>query len=85
MICTFFGHRDAPVKIEDKLRRVLLDLTKNNDGNIFYVGNQGSFDFTVKKILKELKAKYYIVLAYMPTKIYPLDIFDYSETIIPKG
>lgn len=85
MICTFFGHRDAPQGIEDTLRKILLDLIKNKKVSMFYIGNQGNFDFMVKKVLKELGAKYYIVIPYMPTKTDPLDTFDYSQTIYPDG
>lgn len=85
MICTFFGHRDAPQGIEDTLRKILLELIKNKKVDMFYIGNQGNFDFMVKRVLKELGAKYYVVISYMPTKTDPLDPFDYSQTIYPDG
>ena len=82
MICTFFGHRDIPKNIKPTLKRVLVDLIENKNVDLFYVGNNGNFDFLVQEVLKELKEiygiKYYIVLAYLPKK----DKYtDYSNTI----
>ncbi len=90
MICTFFGHRDAPQDIYNKLEAVLIDLIENEQVNIFYVGSQGSFDGMAKKALTNLKAiyphiKYAVVLAYMPEKNSTLDYKDYSDTILPEG
>ena len=85
MTCTFFGHKDAPKETEQTLRSVLINLIENEDVNIFYVGNNGSFDSTVISLLSELSfvypIKYYVVLAYIPKKE-----TDYSErSIIPEG
>lgn len=72
MSCTFFGHRDAPNKIEPMLRSVLIDLIKNNNVRNFFVGNQGNFDHMVKRTLIDLKEvypiEYAVVLAYLPNK-----------------
>ncbi len=82
MICTFIGHRDAPKNIKPTLKEVLVDLIENKNVNMFYVGNQGSFDFLVKETLKELKPEYpinyYVVLAYIPKR---QEYADYSDTI----
>lgn len=82
MICTFFGHRDTSKKIKPTLKSVLVDLIENKNVNMFYVGNNGNFDFLVKEILEELKEKYpikyYVVLAYIPKKY---NYTDYSNTI----
>ncbi len=71
MTCTFFGHKDTPEKEKEQLRKVLLNLIIENNVDIFYVGNNGNFDFMVQNILDKLKneypIRYYIVLAYMPT------------------
>ncbi len=84
-VCTFFGHRDASKEIEPSLRSALLDLIKNKNVTMFYVGNNGKFDYIVREILKELKMEYninyYVVLAYIPSKKY--DYEDYSDTIYP--
>lgn len=90
MICTFFGHREVPESIENDLQRVLIDLIKNKDVNLFYVGNQGSFDALVRKNLKYLKSifpniNYYVVLAYMPKESSKLNTNNFSDTIYPDG
>ena len=87
MVCTFFGHRDAPSEIRDKLQAVLVDLIENHGADTFYVGNNGSFDAMARNVLIELKPIYphielFVVLAYLPTKKgYEADY----ETIYPEG
>ena len=82
MICSLFGHRDAPETIKSTLKTILLDLIENKNVNVFYIGNNGSFDRMAKELLKELKKSlnfnYYVVLAYIPPKT---DDVDYSDTI----
>ena len=58
MVCTFFGHRDAPTEIRDKLQAVLVDLIENHDADTFYIGNNGSFDAMARNVLIELKPIY---------------------------
>ena len=89
MVCTFFGHRDAPYEIEHILRETVENLIKNENVNLFYVGNNGRFDSITRKILKELKQKYdeinyYVVLAYMPGRQNSKNE-DYADTIYPDG
>ncbi len=89
MVCTFFGHRDTPAEIRDKLQAVLVDLIKNHGADTFYIGNNGNFDAMAKGVLTKLKQKYphidyVVVLAYMPrTKSdeYEAD----CETLYPEG
>ena len=87
MVCTFFGHKDTPKEIEPILRSTLIDLIENKNANVFYVGNNGSFDTMVRRQLKELSLTYPItysvVLAYLPTKKSECD--DYTNTILPEG
>lgn len=87
MICTFFGHRDAPPKIKPALRQVLLDLIERQGVQQFYVGNHGSFDAMACSLLAELEQshgiKYEIVLAYLPRQEDPFCDTDY--TILPEG
>ncbi len=82
MVCTFFGHRDAPQTIKSSLRLVLSDLIENKNVNMFYVGNNGSFDSMVRSLLKEFKKThnihYYVALAYIPPN---KDGNDYSDSI----
>ena len=87
MTCTFFGHRDAPDRAEKILRETITDLIENEDADLFYVGNNGSFDRMVLKILKQLKEKYphikfYVVLAYIPKE---KKQEDYELTVIPEA
>lgn len=85
MVCTFFGHADAPKTIEMPLREVLIDLIENYGVSEFYVGNNGRFDFMVHKQLKELSNEYNIsyniVLAYLNNN--KQDVSD--NTIFPEG
>lgn len=89
MTCTFFGHRDAPSKIEGTIRETIERLILEGV-TCFYVGNNGNFDSMVHRQLKQLREKYphiryYVVLAYMPTEQSEFDVTDYSETIYPEG
>jgi uncharacterized phage-like protein YoqJ len=85
--CTFFGHKDTPKTIKPMLRSVLIDLIKNKNVSMFYVGNHGSFDAIVKEILSELKNEYSfnysVVLAYIPTNKNVFD--DFRDTVCPDG
>lgn len=82
MVCTFFGHRNAPETIKTALRTTLIDLIENKNVNMFYVGNNGAFDRMVRELLKEFKTtyniNYYVVLAYIPQK---MDDNDYTDSI----
>ena len=89
-VCTFFGHRDTPKKIEPILKSTLIDLIENKKVDLFYIGNQGNFDYMVRKKLKELKhiyknISYIIVLAYMPTENNKINNEDNYETLFPLG
>ncbi len=86
--CTFFGHRDCPTDIKSRLQEVLVELTVNQGVTMFYVGNQGCFDATVRSVLRDLKYEYphidyAVVLAYMPGRRNEFD--DYSDTMLPEG
>lgn len=85
MVCTFFGHANAPKEIEPIIKSTLVDLIENKYVTTFYVGNQGNFDYMVANVLQELSEiysiSYYIVLAYMPKKN---EISD-SHTLLPEG
>ena len=87
MTVTFFGHKDTPKEIEPTLRATLVDLIENHGTNMFYVGNNGSFDAMVRRQLEDLSRTYPItynvVLAYLPTKKSEYD--DYTNTILPEG
>ncbi|MBQ5824825.1 MAG: hypothetical protein IIW48_08465 [Clostridia bacterium] len=82
---TFFGHRDTPKEIEPTLRLALIDLIENKNATVFYIGNHGNFDVMVRRQLENLSKtypiKYYVVLAYMPSKNYAPD----EHSILPEG
>lgn len=90
MICTFFGHRDTPKTIEPILQSTLLDLIKNKNVDLFYIGNQGNFDRMVINNLQTLKIKhpnvrYMVVLAYMPKRKAEIGYVSESDTIYPEA
>ena len=85
-VCTFFGHRDCPSSIKPKLRKVLIDLIENHTVDMFYVGQQGSFDGIVRSVLKELVSLYpHIRYAVVLERLPPKDTRDYSDTMLPEG
>jgi hypothetical protein len=87
MICTFFGHRDAPDTVRPLLREVLIDLIERQHVTSFYVGNQGRFDAMVRSLLASIaqthQIEYDVVLAYYPNKPDPL--FEAFDTLLPEG
>ena len=86
MTCTFFGHRDTPYSIREKLKLQIIDLIDNKGVDMFYVGNHGNFDRMVIGILKTIKLiypiDYRIVLAYPPGKNF---VYNGEETEYPEG
>lgn len=86
MICAFFGHRDAPLEIRDKLKKTIISLIEERDVTEFYVGNNGNFDRMALSVLKELsemyqQIDYYVVYAYLPEK----GGEGFEHTIYPEG
>ena len=86
MICTFFGHADAPSEVALALKHVILDLIDKKEVKNFYVGNNGSFDFFVQKTLKEISGEraninYTIVLSRMNER--PLN-GEQEKTVFPE-
>ena len=55
MVCTFFGNKDAPSSVKEKLKRTIKGLIDEKGAVCFYVGNNGNFDLFVQKVLSELK------------------------------
>lgn len=68
--CTFFGHRNTPENIKEKLKQTIITLIESENVTGFLVGNNGMFDLLVKQTLAELSAlypiTYYIVLSALP-------------------
>ena len=85
MVCTFFGHANAPKEIEPIIKSTLVDLIENKDVTTFYVGNHGNFDYMAVKVLQDLSEiysiNYYIVMAYMPKK----NEISNNHTLLPEG
>lgn len=86
MKCTFFGHRDAPGEIRDKIKEAMINLIEQENVTEFYVGDKGSFDRMSLSVLKELAAaypqiKYCVVYAYIPNE----GREDFEHTVFPEG
>lgn len=90
MTCCFFGHKDTPLNICEKLEEVIEKLIIEDGANRFLLGNQGNFDIVVFSILRKMKVRhphisYCVVLAYMPTGKTVGNLYDYGETLLPEG
>lgn len=88
--CTFFGHRILNKDIKDLLTRQIDNLIAEYGVNVFYVGNNGQFDYLVAEVLRKLKSRnpqisYSIVLAYLPEREKEHNQLSYTETIYPEG
>ena len=87
MICTFFGHRDAPQQLTLLLKTTIENLIVRQNLSLFYVGRQGNFDAMAARSLSELSERYaicyYVVLPYLPRQNDPLATEDH--TIFPEG
>ena len=90
MICSFFGHKDAPRSLYPKLKECIENLIVVHSVECFIVGNQGEFDKMALQALRELKniyphICYNVVLAYMPAHKQAYELYDSSETFLPEG
>lgn len=90
MTCCFFGHKDAPSSIYEKLEEAVEMLIVENGVTCFLVGNQGQFDSMALKALRCMKAKYphinyNVVLAYLPVEKGEYTPYEYGETMLPEG
>ena len=90
MTCTFFGHKDTPGSVKDKLREAIINLIELSGVDMFYVGTHGSFDRMAASILQELTGiypniDYRIVLAYLPNNKNKDDLVNLEKTEFPEG
>lgn len=88
-VCTFFGHRNTPMEVEEKLKMRIEQIITEGKADTFLIGNNGNFDALAEKVLKELSKrfsdiKYSVVLAYIPREKKFWDTTDYSKTVYPK-
>ena len=90
MTCCFFGHKDAPSSIYDKLEEAIEKVIAKDNVTGFLVGNQGQFDSMVLTALRRMKEKYphisyNVVLAYMPAEKEEWNPYEFGETMLPEG
>lgn len=90
MTCCFFGHKDAPSSIYDKLEEAIEKIIAEDEVTGFLVGNQGQFDSMVLTALRRMKEKYphisyNVVLAYMPAEKEEWHPYEFGETMLPEG
>lgn len=85
--CTFFGHRECPPEIAERLEAVLIKLIRDQKVCRFLVGDSGQYDALCRKVLKKLRAThpqifYFVVLSRLPTGSSPQE--DHEVTILPE-
>ena len=88
--CCFFGHKDTPSSVYEKLEEAVEKVIVEDGVSSFLVGNQGQFDSMALSALRELKIKYprinyNVVLAYMPAEKEMWNPYEYGETMLPEG
>lgn len=69
MTCTFFGEAHGTKDINDMLRNTITTVIENYTVDTFYVGNRGSFNKLVYRILKELEKDYGIKYRVVTTRM----------------
>lgn len=90
MTCCFFGHKDAPSSIYNKLEEAIEKVITDQGVTSFLVGNQGHFDSMALKALRCMKEKYphisyNVALAYMPSEKEEWNPYEFGETMLPEG
>ena len=90
MTCCFFGHKDTPSSMYQKLEEAVEKIIVEDGVSSFLVGNQGQFDSMALSALRKLKLKYphinyNVVLAYMPAEKEVWNPYEYGETMLPEG
>ncbi len=89
--CTFFGHRDCPGIVGERLYEEIERLIRHQHADTFYVGTHGAFDRMAYAVLVELRQRYshikvYRVLAYLPRlSDIAKDRSVLDDTILPEG
>ena len=73
MVCTFFGHKNAPASAKKILKTEILRLV--DEGVVeFYVGNNGNFDYYVQEVLLDISTicpdiKFRVVISYLNERV----------------
>ena len=59
-VCSFFGHRFVLEKeeVKEQLKSLAQRLIKDEDVDVFYLGEQGDFEIIAAEVLNELKPTY---------------------------
>ena len=59
-VCSFFGHRFVLEKeeVKEQLKSLAQRLIKEEDVDVFYLGEQGDFEIIAAEVLSELKTSY---------------------------
>ena len=57
MTCCFFGHKDTPSSVYEKLEEAVEKIIVEDEVSSFLVGNQGQFDSMALSALRKLKLK----------------------------
>ena len=93
-VCTFFGHRYAPLTEaeKEKLTASITDLIVNHDVTEFWVGAKGDFDSLCSSTIQQLKKEFpniklALVLSYVPTnkEDYKWKERYYDDIFLPDG
>ena len=84
--CTFFGHRDSPAHLKQRIKDTIIKLVEEWCVDMFYVGSNGNFDSMAADALKEIKKEYpcidfCVVLAYIPKN----GELNEQDTLYPDG
>jgi hypothetical protein len=89
-ICTFFGHRDAPMTLYPEMLSLVTRLVTEHGVTDFYCGARGNFDAMGASAVLAVKGQFpnvrlYEVLAYLPTTSAVPAVRRYDGTLYPEG
>ena len=83
MICTFFGHADAPEHIRAALFDAIVRLVEGGV-TTFYVGNHGNFDRMAATELHRAQAQFPHVVCICVLAYFPTQKASVLETVFPE-
>ena len=88
-VCTFVGHREAPLSLYPYLVEEVWRLSKNGVSE-FWVGGYGAFDQMAERAVREAKIKMpqitlSLILAYLPVGEQKSELQKYDNMIYPEG